>query len=201
MRARMVLLYSGIKTVLREVDLSDKPKQMLDVSSKATVPVLVLADGKVIDESLDILYWALRFSDPDVWLSQFDEIQLKLAKSFINENDSEFKKNLDRYKYADRFPQQSMQDARDKGEVFIAKLDQHLQQSNYLLGKKLSFADIAIFPFVRQFAYVDKTWFDSTVYAHLQRWLQTLLEMPLFISIMKKTCVWTEATPEIILGE
>ncbi len=201
MRARIVLLYSGIKTVLREVDLSDKPKQMLEVSSKATVPVLVLADGKVIDESLDILYWALRFSDPDAWLSQFDEIQLKLAKSLINENDGEFKKNLDHYKYADRFPEQSMRDSRSKGEVFIAKLDQHLQQSNYLLGEKLSFADIAIFPFVRQFAYVDKTWFDSTVYAHLQRWLQTLLEMSVFTSVMKKTSVWIEGTPETMLGE
>jgi len=200
MRARMALLYANVNVLLREVDLRNKPTQMLEASAKATVPVLVL-DDEVIDESLDIIKWALAISDPDGWLSGLTEQQLVLARTLINENDGEFKKHLDHYKYADRYPDQTMQVARDKAEVFIEKLDTYLQHSRYLVSDKLSFVDIAIFPFVRQFSYVDKVWFDESNYVHLQKWLQELLDCEYFNRIMKKVDVWERGSDEVWLAD
>lgn len=190
MRARMAIHYAGIKTVLREVILSDKPQEMLQLSSKATVPVLALENGTVIDESLDIMHWALSISDADGWLSRLDAEQLELANKFISENDNEFKSHLDLYKYADRFPKKTMQEYRAQGEIFLKELDQYLQRHDYLFGEQLSFADIAIFPFVRQFAYVDFSWFEQTPYLYLQKWLQGLIDSELFIAVMKKSPAW-----------
>jgi len=190
MRARMAIHYAGIKTILREVELRNKPEEMVRLSAKATVPVLVLDDGTVIDESLDIMYWALAISDKDGWLTGLSEQQLKLANELIADNDNKFKVNLDHYKYAQRFPELSMQESRASGEVFLQKLEQCLQQHDYLLANKLSFADVAIFPFVRQFAYVDIRWFEQTAYPNLQRWLQGLLSSEKFLKVMKKHLPW-----------
>jgi len=201
MRARMALLYADVKVILREVDLRDKPSQMLQASPKATVPVLILENGEVIEESLDIINWALTKSDKDGWLCKLDEKQLQIAHNIINENDGDFKKNLDQYKYADRFPEHSMQDSRGCGELFLAKLDALLKKHRYLLGSEISFVDVAVFPFVRQFAHVDKAWFDATGYAHLQQWLQQHLDSEYFKIAMKKTDKWEEASPEIMLGD
>jgi len=190
MRARMAIHYANIKTVLREVVLRDKPIELLQISPKATVPVLVLEDGQVIDESLDIMYWALAISDNNGWLKGLDEQQLELAKKLITENDNEFKLHLDHYKYSERFPEQSMEGSREKAEVFLQKLEQHLQQHHYLLGHELSFADIAIFPFVRQFVHVDLAWFEQTPYSELQQWLRNLLESKIFTDVMAKHQMW-----------
>ena len=189
MRARLAILISEVEVEMREVILSNKPKELLDCSPKATVPVLQLADKTVIDESLDIMFWALNQFDPENWLVVNDVDKLE-TKKLIDVNDSEFKQYLDKYKYASRFPEMKMEAYRKQGENFINELEGRLNKTKFLIGESVSLADIAIFPFVRQFAYVDIEWFDSTKYTKLQIWLRTFLNSSLFESIMKKHPVW-----------
>ncbi|PWQ97548.1 glutathione S-transferase [Leucothrix arctica] len=191
MRARLAIVYAGQQVELREVVLRDKPEQMLALSPKGTVPVLQLAEGGLLEESLDIALWALRLNDPQQLLA--DENQLAEMLVMVKENDGEFKDNLDRYKYANRFPEQSETDYRQQGELFIAKLEQRLAATTYLFGSKPSFADIAIMPFVRQFAHVDKRWFDEADYPAVQRWLSHWLASEMFLSIMPKYEQWQES--------
>lgn len=181
MRARMALKYAGIDVEIREISLKNKPKSMLDVSPKATVPVLVLQEGAVIEESLDIMRWALQQRDSDGWLSANE-----LGRELIAENDGSFKQALDKYKYAIRFPEQSAETYRAQGEVFLQKVESLLNQSTYLLKEQISQADIAIFPFVRQFSGVDVDWFETAPYPKLKAWLKGLVESELFISTMEK---------------
>lgn len=188
MRARMALHYAGIKVEIREIALRDKPKHMLAVSPKGTVPVLVLQDGRVIDESIEIMAWALALNDPDSWLTDNP-----LMQTLLSENDGSFKQALDRYKYASRFPEQSAEHYRQQGEVFLAKLEALLTKNVYLLGDKLTQADIAIFPFIRQFFMVDSAWFATSPYPHLRNWLKDLVASTLFENIMKKYPTWTES--------
>lgn len=182
MRARMALKYAGIALETREIELKNKPAHMLKVSPKATVPVLVLSDGKVLEQSLEIMLWALQQQDKDDWLIADSE----LTQQLIAENDSIFKQALDKYKYATRFPEQSAEVYRTQGEVFLQRLEILLSQSQYLLSNQISLADIAIFPFIRQFSGVDTMWFEATSYAKLKIWLKTLIESELFTSIMQK---------------
>ena len=182
----MTLLYASITVEIREVFLGNKPQALLEVSSKATVPVL-LCDGQVLDESLDIMLWALRRSDPQQWLrADLQDTTLAL----VAENDGSFKTALDQYKYWDRFPAESQQYYRLQGERFLSKLDQLLQVNQYLLADSPTLADIAIFPFIRQFAFVDKTWFDQSSYQHLRQWLYYFMESPLFAQVMHKYPAW-----------
>jgi glutathione S-transferase len=202
MRARLALRYAGIQVELREVVLRDKPQHMLDVSPKGEVPVLLLDDGRVIDESLDIILWALEQNDQDDW-------QLKNASStppvleqmrdLIAQNDNVFKQHLDHYKYADRFPEHPLEYYRQQGEDFLAQLETRLASSPYLFAEHVSIADVSIFPFVRQFAFVDKHWFDNSHYTHLQNWLEGWLQSPLFLSVMKKYAQWKPDADEKIL--
>lgn len=187
MRARMALHYAGIAVELREIDLKNKPAHLLQLSPKATVPVLVINDAIVLDQSLDIMHWALEQQDPDYWLGA----DQGLMQQLIAENDGSFKKALDQYKYATRFPEQSADDYRAQGEIFLQKLENLLNQSPFLLGQQLSLADIAIFPFIRQFAAVDAAWFEgdntnTAPYPALKAWLHQLVTSELFISIMQK---------------
>jgi glutathione S-transferase len=182
MRARMALSYAGIAIEIREISLKQKPAHMLQVSPKGTVPVLVLPDPQIIDQSLEIMQWALQQRDADGWLSADPHH----AALLITENDGSFKQHLDRYKYADRFPQYSAADYRQQGELFLAKLELHLQQTSFLLSNKISLADIAIFPFIRQFAAVDNSWFESSDYIKLKSWLQRMVESALFQGVMVK---------------
>ena len=188
MRARMALSYADIAVEIREISLKDKPAHMLQVSPKATVPVLVLPNGQVIDQSLEIMQWALQQRDADGWLSADPQYTALL----IAENDGSFKQNLDRYKYAIRFPEHSAEDYRQLGELFLAKLEQRLQQRAFLLGDVISLADIAIFPFIRQFVAVDHDWFESTGYIKLKSWLQHLVESDLFTRVMVKYPTYTD---------
>lgn len=191
MRARLgcTLFLPQESLELREVVLKNKPQQLVDISPKATVPVLQLLDGTVIDESRDILTWALNQAKTESKV-QYSPMYLQLEiDKLIDENDGSFKWALDRYKYADRF-EESEQYYRELGEVFLAKLEQLLTKNRHLLSAELSLADIAIFPFVRQFAHVDKTWFEQSPYPKLNLWLNELLESKLFISIMEKYKPW-----------
>lgn len=181
MRARMALRYCGVPVEIVEVSLKAKPAEMLAISPKGTVPVLD-ADGRVIDESLEIMRWALAQNDPQDWLLSGDARVAEL----IEANDQVFKVHLNRYKYAERYPEQPMEVYRAEGEMFLRRLEELLEGRDYLLTDHPSLADIALLPFVRQFAHVDREWFAQTPYVRLQAWLQRFLESELFTSIMKK---------------
>ncbi|MEO4016182.1 glutathione S-transferase [Pseudomonas rossensis] len=185
MRARMALRYSGVAVNIVEVSLKAKPADMLALSSKGTVPVLSV-DGQVIDESLAIMHWALAQNDPQDWLLKDDPVGQHHIAELIEENDQEFKVHLNRYKYAERYPEQPMAFYRAEGEVFLRRLDELLEGRDYLLAEQPSLADVALMPFVRQFAHVDREWFGQTPHHRLQGWLQRFLESELFTSVMKK---------------
>jgi len=195
-RARMALYQSTITCELREVVLADKPAQMLALSPKGTVPVLQRPDGVVIEESFDIMLWALSHNDPNGWL-QLDQSCLDL----IERNDFEFKTHLDRYKYPNRFEGTNPIEARFQGESFLKALNLRLGSSKYLHGEKVSIADVAIAPFVRQFAHVNKDWFDQTPYTALQDWLDAFLTGPHFAPVMKKYAPWKLGDDVQIFGQ
>ena len=184
-RARLAITYAGIPVEIREVQLKQKPEQMLAISPKGTVPVLQLPDGKVIDESLDIMHWALVQNDPEHWLDTDED-----AERLIQWNDGEFKYYLDRYKYADRYPENPASYYRNQAEIFLIELENKLAQNRYLGGNHFSLLDAAIFPFIRQFAAVDNQWFSSLNYHYLHNWLNGLLASALFASVMAKYPVW-----------
>ncbi|NOQ93140.1 MAG: glutathione S-transferase [Methylophaga sp.] len=190
MRARLAIAISGIKVELREVVLRDKPEELLAISPKATVPVLITADKTVIDESIDIMFWALQHTDPDGWLTDLTEQQQKASQQIMSNNDEEFKYYLDRYKYADRYPEHSQQYYRQQAEKMLQVLEQHLMKNGYLISAKPSIADMAILPFIRQFAFVDKAWFDESPYPLLKQWLEDFMSSKLFERIMPKYPQW-----------
>ena len=185
-RARMALFNSDIKIEIREVSLKNKPQAMLDLSKKGTVPVLFF-DDQIIDESLDIMLWALANNDPDNWCSQYSETEKKHAMQLIRQNDEEFKVWLDKYKYADRHPEFSQEYYRQNCENFLQILETTLQSNTYLMSENITLADIATFPFIRQFAMVDKSWFDHCSYPAVRHWLNSFLDSALFIRVMAKT--------------
>lgn len=185
MRARMALRYCGVEVNIVEVSLKAKPAEMLALSSKGTVPVLSV-EGRVIDESLAIMHWALAQNDPQDWLLKNDLAGQAQIAALIEENDQGFKVHLNRYKYAERYPEQPMEVYRAEGEVFLRKLEGLLEGRDYLLAGHPCVADVALMPFVRQFAHVDREWFGQTPYVRLQAWLQRFLDSDLFTSIMKK---------------
>ncbi|WP_285434448.1 glutathione S-transferase [Pseudomonas sp. fls2-241-R2A-110] len=185
MRARMALRYSGVAVDIIEVSLKAKPPEMLALSPKGTVPVLSV-DGQVIDESLAIMRWALAQNDPQDWLLKDDPAGQALTGALIEENDQAFKVHLNRYKYAERYPEQPMAVYRAEGEVFLRKLDELLDGRDYLLVGHPTLADVALMPFIRQFAHVDREWFAQTPYVRLQAWLQRFLESELFTTVMAK---------------
>lgn len=201
-RARLGLLFAELQVELREVVLKNKPAEMLEISPKGTVPVLELVnqDGsqwKVIEESREILEWALEQNDPQGLLNT----DLVSANALIDQNDKEFKHWLDRYKYADRYPEFSQQDYRQKGEVFLQGLEKLLTQHKYLLGDNISLVDIGIMPFVRQFAHVDRTVFYDLPYPHLQKWLKDWLEHPKFQQVMIKFQPWQAGDEQVVFSK
>lgn len=182
-RSRLALYQAKIDYESIEISLKDKPIDFLALSPKGTVPVLVdNNNGKVIEESLEIMIWALNKSDPDNWIINDNN----LSQELINENDFSFKKNLDRYKYADRFPEYSKEYYRAQCELFINVLNEKLKSKNYLMTEKISLADVAIFPFIRQFSLVDEDWFLNSKYRELKKWLQRFIESQMFKDVMKK---------------
>lgn len=187
-RARMGLKIAGIEVEIREVSLRDKPAHMLQVSPKATVPVLVLADGKVIDQSLDIMQWALAQHDPEAWL----DVAMDSTMQLISDNDTTFKRALDAYKYPERFLDKTHREHRADGEVFLVELEQRLLQHAYLIKETPCIADVAIFPFVRQFAAVDSAWFEQSEYVQIRLWLESWVKSELFNSVMQKHKTYIE---------
>jgi len=196
-RARMAICYAGVPVELREILLKNKPPGMLAASPKGTVPVLVLPDGRVLDESCDVMRWALAIHDPDNWM---DPALSREASRLIAENDGSFKTHLDHYKYADRYPEQAPVHYRAEGEVFLQTLEVCLQQQPFLLGHQPGFADVAIFPFVRQFSLVDPDWFSGAPYPKLQDWLNGWLASSRFVSVMEKYPVWQDGAAARYFG-
>lgn len=192
MRARLALLISGLPFELREVVLRDKPAQMLTASPKGTVPVLCLPDGRVVDESIDIMRYALGRHDPENWLAGDDG-------ELIAMNDGPFKHHLDRYKYSDRHGSDPMVH-RAAASDLLGVLDARLGEVGWLSGKGRTLADMAVFPFVRQFAAVDPDWFAALPLVNLQRWLAALVADPLFEAAMIRAAPWREGDAPLLLG-
>jgi len=197
MRARIAIVNSGIAVELREVVLRNKPQQLLDISPKGTLPVLLLNDGSVIEESLDIMYWALAKADPTNWIIKDS---LSDIEQLIKYNDNEFKYYLDRYKYADRYPESKPDYYRQQAENFLIDLEQRLSQHSFVCGNTCSLADIAIFPFIRQFANVDLNWFQASQYIKLKHWLTLHIESGLFHAIMEKYSAWSAEDDQLIFN-
>jgi glutathione S-transferase len=198
MRARLALAVSAEPYALREVVLRDKPAALLAASPKGTVPVLVLPDGQVIDQSLDVMLWALRRKDPQGWLlpprGSLDDMLALVAG-----NDGEFKRSLDRYKYPNRYPEESAGDAqafallhRAQGAAWLARLEGMLD-GGWLYGARASLADVALLPFVRQFAHTDAAWFAAQPWPRLQAWLAQFEASTLYAGVMGKHAPWQAA--------
>lgn len=182
MRARMALVASGTTVHIREVKLSNKPAELLAASPKVTVPVLVCANGRVIAESLEIMHWALERNDLENWLRHQDP-------ALIEANDGAFKHHLDRYKYPERYGSNPTEH-RTAGVELLRPLEARLAVHDNLCGNKRGLTDVALFPFIRQFAETDRTWFDAQPLPRLQAWLSRHLASPLFETIMLRLAPW-----------
>ena len=201
MRARLALVASAQPCELREVVLRSKPSELLVASPKATVPVLVLPDGRVLEQSLDIMLWALQLQDPGHWLApQFGSLETMLA--LITRFDEGFKQHLDRYKYPGRYAGAVAENHRDAGAVYLAQLEEQLGADRHhlvghLFGSQVSLADMAIAPFVRQVALTDKSWFDAQPWPKLQAWLAACLDSEIYSQTMQKFPPWVAGSAGI----
>lgn len=196
MRARSAIAAAELTVAIREIELRNKPPAMLAISPKGTVPVLRLCNGQVIEQSLDIMRWALAQNDPQDWLAG----PLEDALQLIEWNDGEFKSHLDRYKYPDRYPEHPQADYRRQGELFLAELEKRLHRTRSLCGEHFGLADAAITPFIRQFAAVDSAWFESSPYPALRRWRDSFLSSALFDRVMQKYQPWQAHDPVLLFG-
>lgn len=184
----MALSYAGIEVEHREISLRDKPQSMLLASPKGTVPVLCV-DGLVLDQSLDIMHWALERFDPAGWCL----VDMEVAQEWIARNDGPFKVLLDQYKYPNRHPHLNQEDILGSAiDLMLNPIEMHLQSTQYLLGNNMTWVDVAIFPFIRQFSMVDPKKFDALLLPLLKKWLQNHLDSKLFQSVMDKHPTWTD---------
>ena len=194
MRARMAVEASGVKVEYREILLRDKPAAMLALSPKGTVPVCVFQEDSkaqaptVIEESLDIMFWALNQNDPEDWLGKNDRETVAIKK-WTDANDA-FKPFLDRYKYPDRYENSEHEEVLEQCRAHLEKLDQAIAKESKLVGDRTTLADVALMPFVRQFHLVDKTKLSNWGTQALLGWLDTFLESERFASVMKKRSLW-----------
>jgi glutathione S-transferase len=206
MRARLALLVSGQVCELSEVVLKQKPPELLQASPKATVPVLVLADGRVLDQSLDIMLWALRQHDPQNWLlgqgqASGEGEALNTALAWVTRCDVDFKPQLDRYKYPHRFGLIDAAPARLSGAVFLNALNLELQKHPHLMGEGPSLADMALAPFVRQFAHTDPAWFAQQAWPALQQWLTRFEASDIYAQAMEKMAPWQSGQAPVYFPE
>lgn len=198
MRARLALAVSGQKVNLREVELKNRPQELYAVSPKATVPVLILTSGRVLEESLEIMHWTLGNADPASWLGS-SEAQREAMADLIQTCDGDFKHNLDRYKYANRYEDVDAMEHREQASVFLQQLELQLASQPFLFGETPCLADMAVAPFVRQFAFADRIWFDAQPWKELIAWLDAFTTSALFLSIMQKHEPWTPSVEPICI--
>ena len=197
MRARLTLAASGTKLELREVVLARKPPALLQASPKATVPVLVLPDGTVLEQSLDIMLWALRRHDPLQWLPT-SELEMDTAMALIAQCDGDFKFHLDRYKYPNRYALPDGLANRSLGAQFLQTLSTLLETRAFLQGEHFGLADAAIAPFVRQFAHTDLAWFASQPWSALQQWLAAFEASDAYLGVMGKFPAWVQGQAPVV---
>ena len=189
MRARLAIKASGIIVEIREVELKNKPKEFLGISPKATVPIVCISSKQIIEESLDIMEWALKINDP-LKLLKYEKLNRIEIHNILNKLENEFKQNLDRYKYSSRFDLPNPKLYRDKNLQTLNEFNNLLQNNKGICSSHLSLLDYAIFPFIRQFRNVNSVWFDSLELKFLQTWLYELIDSDEFSSIMKKYEIW-----------
>ncbi|GAB1621010.1 glutathione S-transferase [Agarivorans albus] len=209
MRARLAILLAGQAVHLRPIVMKNKPEEMLALSPKGTVPVLVLADTpnaeatqyQVIDESLDIMLWALRRNDPNDLLYSARGDALDEMLQVIEHNDQQFKPDLERYKDAKRYHHQDLEACRLKCEPFVQDLEQRLTKHRFLMGDKPSLLDYALLPFIRQFSKVNRQLYLNGPYTHLQAWLNLHLQSRLFSKAMFKHPLWLDTQQDIVFGK
>lgn len=210
MRARLGILLAQQSVMLRAVVTKNKPAEMLAVSPKGTVPVLIvdhancaenqLSNATIIDESVEIMLWALQLNDPQNLLRAEDPGELDAMLELIHRNDKTFKPNLEIYKLAKRFHKASEVADRQRCEAFIAELETTLESGQYFMGDHASLADYALLPFIRQFARVDRKWYLQSPYPRLRDWLNRHLQMPLFTKAMAKYPLWLDSHETFLLG-
>ncbi len=201
MRARMGLLMAQQQVMLRAITMKNKPNEMLAVSPKGTVPVLILPDTTVIDESLDIMVWALQQNDPEDLLHIDSPSDLPIMLELIKRNDKEFKPQLEIYKKSKRFRTGSEIEERQKCEIFIAELELELSQKGNFVGHKPGLIDYALLPFVRQFSKVNRSWFSQAPYPNLRAWLESHLQSRLYSKAMAKFPFWLDEHEECLFGD
>ena len=211
MRARLCILLAQQSVLIRAVVTKNKPAEMIAISPKGTVPVLIIdhaecADEQlnkatIIDESIEIMLWALKLNDPQNLLRAEDSSKLDAMLELIWRNDKEFKPNLEVYKLAKRFHKESEVTDRQSCEEFVAGLERRLENGHYLMGDQASLADYALLPFVRQFARVDRKWYLQSPYPGLRDWLNRHLQMPLFTKAMAKYPLWLDSHKTFLLGK
>ncbi len=199
MRARIALLLSEQTIIIRAISLKNKPLAMLEASPKGTVPVLILADGTVIEESIDIMHWALRQNDPNNLLSQAQPDTHQAIIALIQRGDDQFKHPLEQYRAAKRYHRDTELKWRQQCEVFIQELEQRLTDNGFFIGNSVSLADYAFIPFMRQFGRVDRKWFATAPYPKVKAWLSTQLQSQLYARMMKKHELWSQETQSCLL--
>ncbi|QYK00740.1 glutathione S-transferase [Shewanella psychrotolerans] len=200
MRARIAIYKSQQPVLLRDLVLSDKPAEMLTASPKGTVPVLITPKGTVIEESFEIMLWALSMSDPDDLLFTGDEKMLDKMLALIYLFDSQFKRCLENYKCAKRYSETNIIECREACEVYIAQLERLLTEHKYLMADRESLADIALLPFIRQFARVERQWYLHSPYPHVRQWLNSYLQSKMFSKVMAKHELWLQNRTDLLFG-
>ena len=211
MRARLGILLAQQSVLIRAVVTKNKPAEMLAISPKGTVPVLIVDHAEsaenqhhkptIIDESIEIMLWALKLNDPQNLLQAEDSSKLDAMLELIRRNDKEFKPDLEIYKLAKRFHKKSEVTDRQNCEGFVAELERKLESGHFLMGDQASLVDYALLPFLRQFARVDRKWYLQSPYPRLRDWLNRHLQMPLFTKAMAKYPLWLDSHETFLLGK
>jgi glutathione S-transferase len=201
MRARIAIFKAQQIVILRDIVLSNKPKEMITASSKATVPVLVLANGTVVEESLAIMLWALNETDPDDLLQSQNEHELSVMLNLIKSFDHDFKVCLEQYKCAKRYRESNIIECRVECEQFIQTLESRLNRHSFLISNTESLADIALLPFIRQFARIERQWYLQSPYPKVRQWLNNYLQSPMFTKVMAKYPLWLDDHEVVLFGD
>jgi len=201
MRGRLAIFKAKQTVLLRDLVLSNKPIEMITVSPKGTVPVIVLANNTVIEESVEVMLWALQTTDPDDLLHCNDKEALPTMLLLINEFDTDFKSCLEAYKCAKRYQEDNIIECRLACEAYIQCLEQRLTAHTFLMSNKESLLDIALMPFIRQFGRIERQWYLQSPYPHVRQWLNNYLQSPLFTKVMAKHPLWVDTRENVLFGD